>query len=400
MTTIQMVFAKSSASNKAYAGLSTSVEKLVSGGDSESKTDWKIDSWTGNAAEVVFTLTGSGQRQIRQLVVNGEAVIDIPEEQPLPTEADLDWSYYYFEPEVVHVPDTQFFHKEYAFIDGNILVHCDSGSINKAQNEKPAAFSCIQNRSITFTATQYIKGIAVKGTLKKNHETSTSRGDISYYIDENEEPTGDPVLVVRNINAMSVTLTCTKNISFEEVKVYFEENPDPVGTEIDVPGETFFLEYDTASVEYDPDESESGKHVYSLYIWDKTNEFIYLTLDINVPEQNKFVGTYAIESGNMTEESFFQYGEEYEDYSYATEGQMVIRKENGAYIISGYITCENKNTYNFSYTGIIEGGLDEDAPEGINEINSEFKAQKVLQNGQLYIIRNGRTYTAEGAVVK
>ena len=104
MTTIQMVFAKSSASNKAYAGLSTSIEKLVSGGDSESKTDWKIDSWTGNAAEVVFTLTGSGQRQIRQLVVNGEAVIDIPEEQPLPTEADLDWSYYYFEPEVVHVP--------------------------------------------------------------------------------------------------------------------------------------------------------------------------------------------------------------------------------------------------------------------------------------------------------
>lgn len=399
LTNIQLVFAKRGA--KAYAGLSANPGTLTPGGESTSITDWKVDSWAGSATQVVFTITGSGQRNLRSIVIDGDPVVIVPEEEaPLPTEDDLDWTYEYQEPEIVHTPDTNIFHKEYAFIDGNILVHCDSGSINKAQNEKPAAFSCIQNRSITFTATQYIKGIAVKGTLKKNHETSTSRGDISYYIDENEEPTGDPVLVVRNINAMSVTLTCTKNISFEEVKVYFEENPDPVGTEIDVPGETFFLEYDTASVEYDPDESESGKHVYSLYIWDKTNEYIYLTLDINVPEQNKFVGTYAIESGNMTEESFFQYGEEYEDYSYATEGQMVIRKENGAYIISGYITCENKNTYNFSYTGIIEGGLDEDVPEGINEINSEIKAQKVLQNGQLYIIKNGRVYTAEGTAVK
>lgn len=228
LTQIQMVFAKSSASDKAYAGLSASVTKLVSGGDSESKTDWKIDRWTGNAAEVVFTLTGSGQRQIKQLVVNGEAVIDIVEET-LPTEDDLDWSYYYSEPEVVHVPDTQFFHKEYAFISGNILVHGSQGSTVRATKDEAAYFGCMAGERLTFTATNVIKGIAIKGNVRKQFSATSSSGTIYYLSDPDLEEAGDPVLVVREVNDMSVTIYCDKNLSCYEVKVYFESNPDPVG---------------------------------------------------------------------------------------------------------------------------------------------------------------------------
>lgn len=228
LTQIQMVFAKSSASNKAYAGLSASVTKLVSGGDSESKTDWKIDRWTGNATTVVFTLTGSGQRQIKQLVVNGEAVIDIVEET-LPTEDDLDWSYYYSEPEVVHVPDTQFFHKEYAFIDGNILVHGSQGSTVRATKDEAAYFGCMAGENLTFTATNVIKGIAIKGNVRKQFSATCSSGTIYYLSDPDLEEAGDPVLVVREVNDMSVTIHCDKNLSCYEVKVYFESNPDPVG---------------------------------------------------------------------------------------------------------------------------------------------------------------------------
>lgn len=227
LTNIQLVFAKRG--EKAYAGLSATPGTLTSGGGSTNKTDWKVDAWTGSATSVVFTITGSGQRNLRSILIDGEPIIITPDEkQPLPTVDDLDKDYVYQEPEIVHVPDTQIFHQEYAFIDGNILVHCDSGSINREADEKPAAFSCMQYRTITFTATQNIKGIAVKGTLKKNHETSAEPGEISFYIDEFEEPTGDPVLVVRNIDAPSVTLTCTKNISFEAVKVYFKENPEAI----------------------------------------------------------------------------------------------------------------------------------------------------------------------------
>ena len=135
---IQIVFARTSASKGDYADLSASNGTLVSSGTSTATTDLKLDQWTGNATEVVFTLIAPGkQRQIMQLVINGDSVeIVDPEVQPLPTEDDLDLGYEYKEPEIVQVPDTQIFHKEYAFIDGNILVHCDSGSIVKAKEEE------------------------------------------------------------------------------------------------------------------------------------------------------------------------------------------------------------------------------------------------------------------------
>ena len=402
LTNIQLVFAKSSASNKAYAGLNATPGTLTDGGTSTAKNDWKVDAWTGSATSVVFTLTGSGQRQIRQIVIDGEPVVIEPEEDKLPTEDDLDWTYEYNEPEIVLPKDTQIFGKEYAFINNNILVHCSEGSIVKENTEEgkeeDAYFGCRENQTLTFAATQYIKGIAIKGTVRKEFSATASRGDISYCTDPDQETTSDPVLVVRNVDALSVTINCNKNLSCYEVKVYFEENPEIACEEIDVPGETFFLNYDTASIELDTDESTTGQYVYSLYIWDKTNDYIYLTLDIHVPEEGKFVGMYDIENGNMTTESFFQYGENYEDYSYATEGQMVISKTNGLYSISGYITCENKNTYNFTYTGVIDGGLDDDA-QGLHDVNDANSATKILRDGQLFILRGENTYTATGAKI-
>ncbi len=399
LTNIQLVFAKSSASSPNYAGLSANPGTLTDGGTSTAKNDWKVDAWTGSATSVVFTLTGSGQRQIRQIVIDGDPIVIVPEEDKMPTEDDLDWTYEYQEPEIVMPKDTQIFGKEYAFIENNILVHCSEGSIVKANTEEgkeeDAYFGCRENQTITFSATQYIKGIAIKGTVRKEFSATASKGDISYCTDPDKETTSDPVLVVRNINSLSVTLTCNKNLSCYEVKVYFEENPEIACEEIDVPGEVIFLNYDTASVDFDPDESSTGKYVYSLYIWDQSNEYIYLTLDINVPEQGKFVGIYDIEDGNMTTESFFQYGENYDDYSYAKEGQMVISKANGLYSISGYITCENKNTYNFSFTGIIAGGLDDDA-QGLHNVNGANSATKILRNGQLIIIRNSKQYNVLG----
>lgn len=396
ITKIQLVCAKSSASNKDYTGLSANVGTLVSGGESTGKTDWKVDTWTGEATDVVFTLTGSGQRQIKQLVVNGDSVEIVDPEQPLPTEDDLDWGYEYIEPEYVHVPDTQIFHKEYAFIDGNILVHCDSGSIVKASETEDAYFGVMANQKITFTATQVIKGIAIRGNVRKNFSASCDRGIISYLTDEDIEMAGDPVLVIRNINDMSVTITCDKNLSCYGARVYFEENPDPLDNEVIDP-DTINLAYDTASVELDPDESEAGKYVYSLYIWDKTNEYIYLTLDINTPTDHALVGSYSIEKGNMTTESFFQYGEDYMNYSYATAGEMTITKSNGLYTISGFITCENYNTYNFLFSGVIDFDGDDEAD--IEDTRTEIKATKILRDGQLFILRDGKTYTLQGQEV-
>ena len=150
-------------------------------------------------------------------------------------------------------------------------------------------------------------------------------------------------------------------------------------------------------MDFDAEESEKNKYVYSLYIWDKTNEYIYLTLDINTKVKDVITGEYSIEAGNMTTESFFQYGEDYADYSYATEGQMVINEENGVYTISGYITCENLNTYNFSYSGRLMG----DEEMGIEDVQSD-KAQrtKILRGSRIIIVREGRTYDVQGREMK
>ena len=222
LTDIQMVFAKTSASNKNYAGLSANPGKLEDGGASTSKTDWKIDHWTGEATNVVFTLTDSGQRQIKQIVIDGEEVIITPDETPLPTAEDLVVDYVYAEPTLVSVPDTTIFGKEYAFICNNILVHCSEGSIVRALGEEDAYFGCRENQQLTFTATQPMARIEINGNVRKLFTASSDKGVIWYTADPEQEKAADPVVKVSDINAKEVTINCDKNLSCYGIRVYFE----------------------------------------------------------------------------------------------------------------------------------------------------------------------------------
>ena len=73
---------------------------------------------------------------------------------------------------------------------------------------------------------------------------------------------------------------------------------------------------------------------------------------------------------------------------------MVISKANGIYTIVGSITCENYNTYNFSFTGVID--FDGDNEQGIENTEAETKVVKVLRNGQLMIVRGEKMYNVLG----
>ena len=241
LTNIQMVFAKSCASNKEYAGLSASSGTLTSGGIAESYSDWKVDSWKGNATSVVFTLTGKGQRQIQRIVIDGEPIVISPDEpDPLPTEADLQTDYTYAEPTTVYPKDTTIIgNAEYAFIDNNILIYCNEGSILKEDlldedDPHPAYFNCHANHSITFTATENIKGIEIDGFVRKafNATCDPETATIEYLTDSDYDMEGWPALVIRNINAKSVTLTCPKQLRCYAVRLFFQENPDPLYTGI------------------------------------------------------------------------------------------------------------------------------------------------------------------------
>ena len=236
LTDIQLVCAKSSASNKQYAGLSASTGELVSGGAAADKNDWKIDHWTGSAQEVVFTLTGTGQRRIQKVVVNGGEVVIEPVETELPTAEDLDANYIYAEPTVVNVPDTQFFKNEYAFISNNILVYCGQGSIIKATDTTEAYFNCNANYSLTFTATESIKGIEIDGFVRKAFSATCDHGEIEYLTDTDYDMEGSPAMVIRDIDATSVTISCPKQLRCYGVRVYFQENPEHLNPETGIEG--------------------------------------------------------------------------------------------------------------------------------------------------------------------
>lgn len=225
LTNIQLVCAKSSASNKEYAGLSASVGNLVSGGVATDKNDWKVDQWTGSATQVVFTLTGGKQRRIQRIVIDGDPIEITPVEVVLPTEDDLEAEYTYTEPTTVHVPDTQFFKNEYAFVDNNILVHCSQGSIIKATDSTEAYFNCNADNQLRFTATQAIKGIAITGYVRKAFSATCDKGTIEYLSDADSDIDNERVLIIRDIHDKSVTITCDKQIRCYEVKVYFNDNP-------------------------------------------------------------------------------------------------------------------------------------------------------------------------------
>lgn len=228
LTDIQMVFAKSSASNKPYTGLSASVGTLVSGGEAEDKNDWKVDSWTGSATQVVFTLTDKGQRRIQRLVINGAPVIIDSAETVLPTPEDLDPEYMYAEPTAVMPKDTVIWKEEYAFIDHNILVHCDQGSIVKATDTTFAYFNCNANYTLTFTATQPIKGIEIDGYVRKAFDATCDHGTLQFLTDPDFEMEGWPALVILDIDTTNVTLSCPKQFRCYGARVYFQENPDPL----------------------------------------------------------------------------------------------------------------------------------------------------------------------------
>lgn len=68
ITSLHIKYAKA---RNDYATVSANVGNYVGGGVSNAKDDYKVDTWTGNASEVVITLGDAGQRALIELTING-----------------------------------------------------------------------------------------------------------------------------------------------------------------------------------------------------------------------------------------------------------------------------------------------------------------------------------------
>ena len=203
-----------------------------------------------------------------------------------------------------------------------------------------------------------------------------------------------------------MTISCPKQVRCYAVRVYFDANPTE---ELDcgggsTGGETIFLEFDKADAVYESEISEEeGKPNYTIYLMQESNpEYPYITLDLYPAAQGDLTGTYEMENGSLGETTWYQYGESALDRTWMDEdGMVAVSKEGAVYKISGFLTCDDTNTYNFSFTGEMPFYTDDEYyPEGIHDVNEAIGATKILRDGQLIILRGEKTYTASGIEIR
>lgn len=113
-------------------------------------------------------------------------------------------------------------------------------------------------------------------------------------------------------------------------------------------------------------------------------------------------------SSQYNNQSFYMSDEVGTQMSFkAYRAKTTVAIEEGSYVgVTGQI---QKNFYTDSKTGQLKAGYEIASgkvevlpePQAINNVNAEgVKAMKVIEDGQLYIIRNGVKYNAAGAIVK
>ena len=317
--------------------------------------------------------------------------------------APLDPDFAYSEPTVVNSPDTTFYKNAYSFVENNIRVSCTQGSI--LANE--GYFNCNVGYTMTFETAKPMKGLEIKGFVRKNFGATVDNGEIAFCSDI-VDVESDPVIVITDIDSTSVTINCTDaQFRCYSVRVYFDENPtsSPCENGTQEEGETFFVTFNTADAVYESEISEEeGKANYTVFLYDAGTSYPFASLDL-YPATQDLTGLYSTDDGTLGDYTYYQYGEDtWADYTWAIEGALVINKEGDVYTISGYITGDDNNTYNFSFSGAMPFYTDtEYYPQGIEtvpavnrqapmydlfgrKVNDTYKGI-VIQNGYKYILR-------------
>lgn len=361
--------------SKAYAELSASTGKLMSGGESTSNDDVKTDTWTGNTSSVTFTLGATGQRIITRIVVNGDGSEPDPSDPSEPSEPDvpgsLDPDYLYAEPTIVNVPAKTVQGEAYTFISNNIEVSCTKGAISDTYFSAHAGFD------MTFTATQRIKGIVINGFVKKDFTATCDHGTISY-LTPGQDREANPVVVITDVNSKTVTISCVKQLRCYTVEVYFEENPEATVEGGSAGSDKDFV-FDSADAVYESEFSQYVGPNYSIFLYNASSpEYPYISLDIYPATQDDITGTYSVEDYTLGDYTYYAWGEGDYDAAWALSGTVTITKNaNGLYDIKGQFLGDDYVTYNFSYTGTPYFYTDDEyyyGDSGVENIETETKA--------------------------
>ena len=309
------------------------------------------------------------------------------------------------EPIVIAAPDTTIDKQAYELSAEGVTLSVSYGSAYPAEhawnNLGRTYFACLANGSVTFSADKNIKGIAVNGWVKKNFSASCDKGTLNYLSDASEDTTGEPVLTISDINSNAVTLLCNNQLRCFSVEFYFTQNPGDIAGE--VVDTVRFTAVQAEAADYSEDMTYSSEGHYSYWLKLAPAEgYPQVWLDLYSAVKDDLSGEYSLYKYNVGDYSYVQLSANELDYEYAYDQAFTITKSGEKYHIEGWIIAENDVQYEFVYDGsILFVKEEEEEEEGVESIQSSaVRNQKVLRNGELYIIQNERVYTSTGVEIR
>lgn len=312
---------------------------------------------------------------------------------------------------------------DYEFTAKGVTVKCTMGAITDEY------FNCHAGYSLTVSAEKDIKGIAFNGLVKKGYTATVSAGTVTYVDAAAGEVTADPVVVITDINAKSVTINNVKQLRCYEMTVYFDANPDVIpgggGDDPDNPEDPEDPEVYT--YEYEPEEQTVFNLVFSsdeFISGDMTEDlgypcsYLYFENETHVVELDIFAtltdnglpadGTYPIDdtyADNTVMAS--PGGDDYSDYpsylqtDFESDGEYTYY--NPYYIVSGSVQIATQDgqttltmwaaTYYGSTVTLI---CSIDAATALERTETVQTADKRIENGHVVIRRDGRRYNLLG----
>lgn len=345
--------------------------------------------------------------------------------------AELDPNYTYAEPTTVSPTGAAGSNAAYSFIQNNIEVKVSTGGQSAGSETASAYFGCNAGNTITFTATKPIQAVVINGYVKKDFSAAAGYGTITYVDASEDAVEADPVVLVKDVESKTITISCDKQMRCYEVQFYFEANPD-----IEIENGGGGSEEGDYNFDYEPDEATQLDLTYTgaSYVdysdevgYDYTDILLYnddyeMEIAVFAPTVKGTMvapGTYEINSTYA--EGTVQAspgGDDYYDYPTYIATGFEYDESYGwyytqtYYIVSGTmkvessskgvkVTIDGATAKGSTVHAVFEGEAETEDEDAIEQTTDNRQRDgKFMRGGQLLIRQGDRVFDVRGIEVK
>ncbi|MCR5533366.1 MAG: hypothetical protein K6F10_05735 [Paludibacteraceae bacterium] len=293
-----------------------------------------------------------------------------------------------------------------------------NGTLNAATETAPADFRVFGGKTLTLSASVNITKVVIAGKAnKENFALTSNKGTVttgaSYEAKTEKKEIDDPLIVVENINAQTVVLTPSKQLRAYTIQVTIDgesstggegggQGGGEEGGEVNLD-----VVYCEAALIEDTEGTYWQLNLYKDYDYE-SGVLTYPDLWIGVEPKSEtgIAGTY-------TEDDiyFVQVYTAAKDSAEATQVSdlVVTRVDDSYYYFSFSFVGDDGKTYiveaecgtiAYNYETEEDIELDDEISQGIEDIVLTEKAQKVVVDGAVYVIRDNKMYNVTGTRVR